>query len=310
MSRRLLLDREPESVRHARRWVVQTLQELGRDDLVDSAALGVSELVTNAMLHADPPITVTVGGTVQHPRVQVHDSSTRPPRISHEMTEDDQLLRTVGRGLGIVASYSHTWGAEVSPEGKMVWFEPVVEPDPESQPEGSVFDLSGVVGTVPQAALPDPGSLIRIQLLGMPAQLFAEFRRWYADMRRELRILSLAHARDYPIAAELTELTHQVELERTQATGIDELNGAIEAGLERVDLDYLVPPSAPGTMREFGDLLDRVDDFCREHRLLSMPAGPQQVELRHWYVGEFVRQADGGDPMPWAGAYVAEPALP
>ena len=304
MSRRLLLDREPASVRHARRWVVEILEELGREDLVDSAALGVSELVTNAILHAEPPISVLFGGTAQHPRVEVHDASTRPPTVNAAMSEDEQLLATIGRGLGIVAFYSTTWGAEVSPEGKMVWFEPVDEPDPESSPEGSLFDLSEVAAGA-EVVPPPAEDMLRVRLLGMPAQLFADFRRWYAEMRRELRILGLAHAAEYPIAGELTALTAQVDAERAQARGIDVLDAAIAAGADRVDLDYGVPPSAPATMAHFGDLLDRVDDFCREHRLLTVPAHPEVVALRRWYVGQFVRQAAGEPPTPWPGGHPA-----
>ena len=58
MSARLLLDPDPQSVRRARVWIGEELERLGRPDLVDSAELGISELVTNAILHADPPITV------------------------------------------------------------------------------------------------------------------------------------------------------------------------------------------------------------------------------------------------------------
>ena len=67
----LPLEPDPQSVKRAREWVGDVLERLGRDDLVDSAELGVSELVTNAILHADPPITVRVRGTRNHPRVEV-----------------------------------------------------------------------------------------------------------------------------------------------------------------------------------------------------------------------------------------------
>src|SRR5215210_308337 len=103
------LDPEPRSVREARAWVVGELTSLGRGDLVDAARLGVSELVTNAILHATPPISVRLGGTRVHPRVEVHDSSTAPPSV-RDMTDDARLLATIGRGLSIVSTYSRTWG--------------------------------------------------------------------------------------------------------------------------------------------------------------------------------------------------------
>lgn len=255
MSPGLLLDPEPQSVRRARRWVGEALEDLGREDLVDSAQLGVSELVTNAILHAGPPVTVRVRGTAQHPRVEVHDASRRPPSLNTAMADDDQLLSTVGRGLAIIALYSATWGAE------------------------------------------------------MPVRIFAQFRGWYAEISREVRILSLAHPENYPVAAAIAELALQVERERVQSRGVEVLDAAIAAGAERVDLDYRVVPSAPGTMRRLDELVDLVDDFARQHRLLTMPASPQLVELRRWYAGEFYRQAAGELPTPWSGSYEVGPAV-
>ena len=122
----LQLEPEPQSVREAREWVTRTLEQLDREDLLESAQLGVSELVTNAILHGEPPIMVRVRGTRQHPRIEVDDHSTMPPsvRAVGEMSDDERLLTTVGRGLDLVALSSSAFGAELQPDGKVVWFEP------------------------------------------------------------------------------------------------------------------------------------------------------------------------------------------
>ena len=62
-------------VQDARRWVGELCTEIGRPELAECAQLGVSELVTNALLHGEPPITVRMRGTAEHPRVEVRDSS-------------------------------------------------------------------------------------------------------------------------------------------------------------------------------------------------------------------------------------------
>jgi anti-sigma regulatory factor (Ser/Thr protein kinase) len=298
---------EPQSVRRARVWVVSELATIGRDDLADAAELGVSELVTNAILHADPPIVVRVGGTAAHPRVEVHDNSPAPPK-ARSMTADERLLATVGRGLGIVAMFSTTWGAEVSSEGKVVWFEPAAEASgmlDEAQARGEVFDLSELVDER-LATVGDPGERLTVRLLGMPVQVFAHYRIWYDELRRELRLLALNHGSDYPLAQELSEITLQVEQERRQARGIDRLDAAIARGDDRVDLEYQVPPSAGTTMGRLQTLLEQVDVFCREQRLLTLEPGPQQIALRSWYLGEFTRQTAGEAPTPWPGSYVVE----
>ena len=335
MSAALVLDPDPQSVRRARRWVGEELQGIGRPELVDAAELGVSELVTNALLHAEPPITVRLGGTAEHPRVEVHDTSRRPPTVHTNMAEDDKLMRTVGRGLGIVALYSSSWGAEVSATGKVVWFEPALEPafpmlsdelaielgadddtgeglelfPVQEPPAGDLFDLERTVDALIARAEP-PAELITVRLLGMPAQQFAEFRLWYAEIRRELRLLAFAHPEEYPLAAELAEISLRVEQERRQSVGVGALDEAIAAGLTSVDLEYRVPPGAASTMSRLASLLDEVDRFCDEQRLLTMPAPPELVALRRWYAGEFVMQAAGDPPTPWTARAQADPGGP
>jgi anti-sigma regulatory factor (Ser/Thr protein kinase) len=296
----LELTPEPRSVRTARAWVVGELAAIGRADLSDAAELGVSELVTNAILHADPPITVRVGGTPTHPRVEVHDTSHVPPRV-RRMSDDDRLLATVGRGLGIVAMYSTTWGAEVSHQGKVVWFEPATDADDGANLAGDVFDLAEVVDRR-LATVGEATDRTTVRLIGMPVQVFAHYRVWYDELRRELRLLALNHGGDYPLARELTEITLQVEQERRQARGVDRLDSAVADGAETVDLAYDVPATAGATMGRLLTLLEEVDVFCREQRLLTLEPTPQQIALRSWYLGEFVRQAAGAPPTPWAGA--------
>ena len=306
MSTLLELVPEPQSVRQARSWIVAELGALGRDDLADSAALGVSELVTNAILHATPPISVRLGGTPAHPRVEVHDHSIAPPSL-RDMTGSGALLRTVGRGLGIVEMYSETWGAEVTSSGKVVWFEPAAEPETarDRHRTGDLFDLEDTVAGL-IAAAGEVEERVTIHFLGMPARVFAHYRLWYDELRRELRLLALNHGDDYPVSQEISALTLRVEQERRQARGVDQLDAALASGLDRVDLRYDVPLAAPATMTRLRDLLEEVDVFCREQRLLTAAPDPQQVQLRSWYLGEFGRQASGEPPLPWPGSYVVE----
>jgi len=89
-----------------------------RAAVVDEAVLLVSEVVTNAVLHGGPPITVAVdcdGGGLQ---VLVRDGS---PRLlqRRQANEDDEG----GRGLELVDLLSSEWGVQPEPpDGKHVWF--------------------------------------------------------------------------------------------------------------------------------------------------------------------------------------------
>lgn len=296
----LALEADPQSVRRAREWVCEVLGSLGRHDLVDAAELAVSELVTNAILHAKGPITVSVRGTRRHPRVEVRDHSENPPEVNVEMADEDYLLATTGRGLGIVALYSATWGAELAPDGKTVWFEPTAELRSDGDLSGTVFDLQErIQHRLAEAA--EPEQLIPVRFIAMPVPLFARFRQKYEELRRELALLSLAHGDDYPLSRELTDLFVQIEQERRQSRGVEQMDAAIAAGLERVDLEYHVPPSVPGSMARLRELLARADEFCRSERLLTMASEPELVALRNWYLEEFIRQAAGEEPTPWSG---------
>lgn len=313
-SRLLPLEPEPRSVAEARTWVVEQLAAMGRADLADSARLGLSELVTNAILHGAPPILVRIGGTPTHPRVEVHDASTMPP-AARDLRDEARLLATVGRGLSIVAMYSTSWGADIAGDGKVVWFEPAAEPatgpvaDPAdgvsgrvSPAPGEIFDLSERLDAM---AAPDDASdhRVRVVLVGLPVRIFARYQIWYEELRRELRLLALNHGVDYPLASELTELTLRSAQEHRHSRGLERLDAAVASGLDRVDVDCRVPDTMPATMGRLRELLEEADAFCRAQRLLSMEPDAQQQELRAWYHGEFERQGRGEEPLPWPDGY-------
>ena len=300
----LELEADPRAVRDARAWVVEALTRIGRPDLVEAARLGISELVTNAILHAEPPIVVRLGGTEGRPRVEVHDHSLEPPTL-RDMSDEARLLATVGRGLSIVAMYSDNWGAESSLHGKVVWFEPTRESqlDDDRLMPGQVFDLDALVDQFPEQLAPDR---MPLHLLGMPVRVFLHYRLWYDELRRELRLLGLGHDGDAPVARALTELSLQVEHERRLAGGTSQLDEAAASGVDRVDLHYQVPVTAPATMARLRDVLLEADEFCRDQRLLTVAASAQLSALREWYLGEFVRQGRGEPPRPWPGGYTVE----
>lgn len=304
MSGVLELAPEPRSVRDARVWIVGQLATIGREDLADAARLGVSELVTNAILHADPPILVRLGGTAVHPRVEVHDNSPTPPR-ARSMTEKARLLATVGRGLSLVAMYSTTWGADVSVRGKVVWFEPAADhAAPDVTAEHLTGDVFGVTEPVDEPGAVSPQ--VTVRLPGFPVAVFAHYRSWYDELRRELRLLALSHGTAYPVARELSELTVRAEQENRRTVGFEQIEHAAQAGVDRLDVELRLPVATTVTMGRLRVLLEQMDDYCREQRLLSPVPTSQQVALRSWFLGELEGQGLGEPPRRWTGAYTVE----
>ncbi|NYG59704.1 hypothetical protein BJ980_002627 [Nocardioides daedukensis] len=282
----------------ARRWAADACHELGRDDLVETAELGISELVTNALLHAAPPIAVRVRGTHRYPRIEVLDGSPEPPRINAAMAKEEELFSTFGRGLGMVAMCSHRWGADPDEPGKVVWFEPAAEPVDEPDLVGQVFKKPAKVRIAgPRRA----GEGYTIVFAGFPVSVFLDWRRHFRELRRELRLLALAHHSDYPVAHTITELFERFDDEISTAHVDDSLAEAIAADQASADITMSIGPDTPALLGQVADVLDLADAFCRGERLLALAATPQQREFQTWFVGEVLRQSNGASPLPWLG---------
>ncbi len=113
-----MLPAEPSSVPTARRLVRTWMIARGLGELVDNAELAVSEVVTNALVHAGTEVQLVLSGAGDAVRVEVHDGSTHLPRLRRVDT-----AAGTGRGLGMLEWVVDRWGAEVHGDSKMVWFE-------------------------------------------------------------------------------------------------------------------------------------------------------------------------------------------
>lgn len=115
---RLALRPVPASAALARSFVERILGDWGCDGLVDASRLLVSELVTNAVLHARTDLELSVVLIARGVRVEVTDGSPSAPVVRHY--EDEAMT---GRGLALVEELASEWGVEERTHGKAVWFE-------------------------------------------------------------------------------------------------------------------------------------------------------------------------------------------
>ena len=297
----LSLGSGPRGVQDARRWVVDTCRDIDRAELVECAELGVSELVTNALLHAEPPLSVRVRGTREHPRIEVRDGSIEPPLMpSAETHDEDDLLLTFGRGLSIVARCSTAWGVVLEEDGKVVWFTPAAQAADEMVP-GTV---TGDLVVIPVHVQPADDEL-RIDVLGVPLHLFIEFQRHYRELRREVRLLALAHEAEYPLARDLSDLFGSLERDLREGIGADQIEQALRSSATTTDLHVAMRRQSAATIGRFVELLDLADAFCREERLLSLARTPEQQAFQRWFLSEFVRQEAGEPARAWEDAGVS-----
>jgi anti-sigma regulatory factor (Ser/Thr protein kinase) len=108
-----------DSVRSARRFVVESVELLGLQRLPD-VQLMVSELATNAVLHAKSRFDVVLERLDRNRvRVEVRDFGNGVPAV---LPGSSGSLG--GRGLKIVDLLAQTWGVENRPagQGKSTWF--------------------------------------------------------------------------------------------------------------------------------------------------------------------------------------------
>ncbi|HWU09415.1 MAG TPA: ATP-binding protein [Streptomyces sp.] len=135
---------DPAEVGRARRWARSRLVGSGMEDdepLAETLILLISELVTNAVVHTGCPAVLRMLFGPAHPagsagtvRVEVADTSCRPPQPRHSEGED-----TGGRGLELVDGLADRWGWQPEGAGKRIWCEidrsgPVMLPVVQEQP--------------------------------------------------------------------------------------------------------------------------------------------------------------------------------
>jgi hypothetical protein len=107
-----------EDTRAARGFVLGMLGPWRGEQLAADTALVVTELATNAVVHAGSAFSVSLtlsGGAI---RISVGDTLPLGPRGA-----DQELTAAPGHGLGVVAAMATRWGVETVPGGKAVWAE-------------------------------------------------------------------------------------------------------------------------------------------------------------------------------------------
>ena len=108
---------KPEQVLAARHFVASSLEAWG---LINSdIALLVSELATNAVLHARSEFEVCVAAAAERIRVEVSDYNSRLPTMVSVPPDAYS-----GRGLQLLQALAGSWGVETHiNDGKTIWFE-------------------------------------------------------------------------------------------------------------------------------------------------------------------------------------------
>ncbi|MFG2813593.1 SpoIIE family protein phosphatase [Streptomyces sp. NPDC048410] len=111
------LPSDPAAVATARSLATRQLDAWGLTEELFATELIVSELVTNAIRYARPPVHLRL---INDRRLtcEVSDGSSSAPHLRHARTTDEG-----GRGLLLVSQLAERWGARYENVGKIIWAE-------------------------------------------------------------------------------------------------------------------------------------------------------------------------------------------
>jgi anti-sigma regulatory factor (Ser/Thr protein kinase) len=305
------LPAELSSVVAARRLVESAAASWGLPpDVCKDAALAVSELVTNAVLHTGTVLTVRVRRLGRGIRLEVYDGSTTLPLLGTDRPE--QLLATrsmTGRGLALLAGIVDRWGADPLPNGKSMWAEIGTGPRrldamhssglaaPSAPPEFPVSPSGAPEGVTSATVVAHGGR--RVHLIGVPVRLLVESARQFADLQREIQVVGLDHNGPKELVA-LAQTSHEISarIGSLRQAGADVAEAALARGESTIDFDVEVGDDAVDAFDRLGSLIRWVGDALVRRHLLTVPPSDEVTAYRHWYRDEISSQLGGRAPQP------------
>ena len=292
------------SASEARRLMRQFLKDIGRHAWADAAELAISEVVTNASLHAHTPIDIRLSGYVDQVCVEVRDfNSTLPVQRNYD------VQATTGRGMSLVAAITLECGVHPLGEGgKVVWF--CVGDPPAASDDNVLLEWDVEAWPEPLAASSETR---RVVLASMPATLWLSARQHHDAILREFVLYCAEHG------APKTDLAAVDKARSTISNAlIDALDEAHASGTARpvlpdghpsplpwvpdhLDLHVEVPADTAWQFAALQDALDVAEALALEEKLLLRPGLPEIIAVRDWACEQVIAQLSGSPPAPWPG---------
>jgi hypothetical protein len=303
----LTLGMEPDAVPKSRRFVGSSLAGEPTATVHD-VQLTVTELVTNSLLHGEPPVSVRLIHLGTRIRVEVEDRGRALPMPGRQDPES-----MTGRGLALVAALSSSWGIDAGHrQGKVVWAELPANgtgslgvTEPEIAPEAVLASQADRPGAPTYA----------VHLTGIPTALLVAAKAHIDNVVRELTLLRTGQASGVTeLAPAMAVLIATVTGEFAEARAEVKQQAAAAAARGDIvtDLELRLPLSYADAGQRYLAALDEADRYARSARLLTMAPPPSHRAFRQWYVGSLVEQlraVASGRPPPQAGPLAAVLAL-
>jgi PAS domain S-box-containing protein len=271
----------PQSASDARQFIATALEGVD-DDLLFTAQLLTSELVTNAILHAGTELEVRAWATRGRVQVRVFDHEPSRLLVPTQTTADAET----GRGLHLVEALSAACGVESSAGGKAVWFE--LWPEAAAKVQGA-SDWSMPIS--------DDGERATVRLLDIPIGLCRAAQRHRAALLREGRLALLLDRES--IDVELQDLVATAGLNDALDAALNAAFAEASSAQGSVTAEVELPVSWASLTVKLLHVLESLNDAARAEKLLTRPALPEVRRFRRWLLDEVAIQLGSGSPSPW-----------
>jgi anti-sigma regulatory factor (Ser/Thr protein kinase) len=295
----------PSSIGAARRFVRGALLSGGRDELADDAELAVSEVVTNAVVHAGTRIEVNVVLGPVLVRVEVEDGSPHLPRARRYAT-----TASTGRGLSLLNDTAADWGVTPTHRGKAVWFE--LAPSLSWRDDGVASDGDDLSGAARNRSGREGA---RIALLGAPVLLYDAWRQHAEALLREHLLATLDDGKPedaVQVHAEASDalalLDEAMPVPPPTDSPADALTVALSPHASSARIDLLVPNSSRRHFITLDRTLEDALERAEAGTFLTPAVQPELRELRRWLCDQVTSQCLGAEPVPWAPRETMTPA--
>lgn len=293
----LTLQRGPNVVPEARHFARSVLLHEA-PELLSNAELVVSELVTNAFLHGEPPITLRLGVLPAQLRLEVEDAGVAMPvpllREGESMT---------GRGLSLVNTLCSAWGIDRRPSGgKLVWAELERGRQNQTAAAKAEMDVAALLGSWDDVELAT--SWYTVSLGPVPTELLLSAKAQMDNVVRELTLIEEGElSRGSSVPAELAVLVQTVTQEFAEVRAAVKVQAAAAAarGQPVTNLELNVPVSVAEAGERYLAALDLADRYARSGHLLTLAPPAVHGIFRRWYVRTLVDQVRAlskGDTPP------------
>lgn len=287
------------SASDARRILRDALSGAESDDSVDAALVAISEIVTNALVHAGTPMRLRVLLRGSALRVELRDGS---PHLPHR--RDYSSVAATGRGLHMVAQMVDRWGAYPDGRGKVVWFEIVDDDD----------DSGNVSGQMPDTALPELDRSVEVELVNVPLLMHAAWQEHAAALLREMMLIrldeDLSALEEHAGASDaLNVLFEQVPVPDLGEDPDAIMGSATEPGVSMSRLTLRVPRASLAHFDLLDSMLEDAVALSDLGELLSPPTQPEIRIMRQWICEQVRTQVAGRSGLAWLSPTDAQPPV-